>query len=1123
MPIMRCPSCGKPNPDFLDVCQYCEKPLHPATPASPAPAQRPGADETLVSAAAVRCPSCGRGNPAHVEVCQHCQARLKPLLAGGAAPAAPDVEADGSAITLMHRLRSMGAGTPAAEPPAEPEEPADPTPANWMSRLRGVGETTPDASALEPDDTAQPSPSEPQAPAQEPDWMWTGAPSEPDAPPPDQPPLAAPTPGSADLPDWLRDANAPTLPAAGDAPPAKPRRKMTDWLNAQAGAGPVTPPPADEVPDWLRSLAGSTGTLTPAAPPEPGSPAAQALGSPAPAGGDLPDWLTSMRTATPLNSDDAPPRPQASPAHRMQSLPTWMRTESDDLPAPAAPPEASAAPPVTPEAPAVELPAPEAPADSTDGDETPAWLRAIITPGAADETIPVPAKPKKKKMTDWLGNQPPPPTEAVAPDADLPDWLKALSAGDTVAAAAASSSSVAEGLPDWLKPADGLPSDGLPLPGAATDADLPDWLRGVSAEPAPPPSAAAPELPEPAAPETMAAPPPTPVSAPEPEALAPAPQATAPAAELPEWLTALTPAAAGAAPAALDDATLDWLNTLSAEPAPAEAAGAPAPAEAAAPPAAEATLAASEAEALDLGSAALPAEAPAWLDELKAASLAPATPAASGPGPAPDTSGAEPTPEAELPDWLKTMRGQAPAAEPASDDMPEWLRAMRGLPTTETEPAFADAAAATAEPGAPAAADVTLVGGRPAAAPDTGQPAVINAAPDAAALPAWLASMRPVDIAQAATGAADSYEETLGVLAGMRGVLRAEPAVALPQRAAPAVNRLEVSEQHSAHARLLAELQQTEAAAVPRPGSARRVAQSVERWVVFALLAAAIIAAQFYGPGLFAPPTGQQPAAAAAYQQLVSAGAQSHAPGTLPRPALIAFDYDPSQQGELNPAVVVVLRQLLGAGVPVVGLSIRPAGAAVGQLLLTQVVRDLSAEGQFSYTYGTHYLNLGYLPGGPVGLLQFATAPRSAFTNDFTEAYGDAPLWNAPAVAQVDALDKFSLIVLVSGAPEATRAWIEQAQLGAPNVPVIAVVSAGAEPLVRPYLTAPSAAEAPSPQLDGLVVGLGGAAVLEQQISRPAAASAAWPGLGGGLLAAASLILLGNLVLGLPALLRRRR
>src|SRR5205085_10315234 len=123
-------------------------------------------------------------------------------------------------------------------------------------------------------------------------------------------------------------------------------------------------------------------------------------------------------------------------------------------------------------------------------------------------------------------------------------------------------------------------------------------------------------------------------------------------------------------------------------------------------------------------------------------------------------------------------------------------------------------------------------------------------------------------------------------------------------------------------------------AAAPRKSSVARLAVTVERWVVYTLLAIAIVLAQFQLPGLFAPPSGQQPEAKAAYQALLAAGAQSGAAGTLPRPALIAFDYEAAQQGELNPAAAAILRQLMGEGVPVVGVATRATGAAVGQMLL---------------------------------------------------------------------------------------------------------------------------------------------------------------------------------------------
>jgi len=177
-----------------------------------------------------------------------------------------------------------------------------------------------------------------------------------------------------------------------------------------------------------------------------------------------------------------------------------------------------------------------------------------------------------------------------------------------------------------------------------------------------------------------------------------------------------------------------------------------------------------------------------------------------------------------------------------------------------------------------------------------------------------------------------------------------------------------------------------------------------------------------------------------------------------------------------------------------------------------------------SYTYGVNYLNLGYLPGGSVGLLQFAAQPRSLFLTDFG---GLSTVWDKAVMSPVQALSDFSLILLVTDAPESARAWVEQTQNYAPKVPMLAAVSAGADPLVRPYY------EAYRPrlegdttdrrQLEGLVSGLRGAAQYEQQAGAPSAAGERWDMFGSGLLAAVVLIAAGNVINGVASLLRRRK
>src|SRR6185369_323910 len=158
------------------------------------------------------------------------------------------------------------------------------------------------------------------------------------------------------------------------------------------------------------------------------------------------------------------------------------------------------------------------------------------------------------------------------------------------------------------------------------------------------------------------------------------------------------------------------------------------------------------------------------------------------------------------------MRGQA-AEEPAaasaaaaadSAATPDWLRALRG----QAAGAAIDEAASEADETKVAEA-ITAATSAPASAGPTPTPS--PAAPDTSglaqgALPAWLAAMRPVDIEHPVPTEADAYEETLGVLAGMRGVLRAEPVVAQPHKASAALSSVAVSDTNAAQVKILAEL-----------------------------------------------------------------------------------------------------------------------------------------------------------------------------------------------------------------------------------------------------------------------------------------------------------------------------
>jgi len=500
------------------------------------------------------------------------------------------------------------------------------------------------------------------------------------------------------------------------------------------------------------------------------------------------------------------------------------------------------------------------------------------------------------------------------------------------------------------------------------------------------------------------------------------------------------------------------------------------------------------------------------------APLAPAAPADDVPdwmrGSAPLAPAAAPA-EA-VPDWMRDAAPTTPAAAPA-DEVPDWMSSVRG----------GDAFSATPESASSGDDWMNSLRGEPTPAPGIDMPGGMDIAEteDAlaglsapasglqqTALPNWLAAMRPVEVElPGLADDADSYEERVGVLAGMQSVLRAEPSVAMPHKSTAQVQRIDVSPDQSRQAEVFTALiaVATEAAAAVK--APRSIMPMVERLLVVFALLAMVTTPLLVMPGLFPLPKLISRDAKAAFDVIE----------TLPNqnPALVVFDYDVGQSSELEPAATAVIEHLLRRGIPVVGMSLQPAGAGLGDAVLEASALQLSSN--FSYTYGVNYLNLGYLGGGAVGLAQFARQPRASFAADFRGARPD--LWRSEILSPIDSLTQFGVVVVVSATPEDVRAWVEQVRPTLGDVPLLAVVSAGAEPLVRPYL------ESSDPQrkasLNGLISGLVGGTQYLLQASIPPSESVKWnwDALGGGILAVIVFLIFGNFIGGVAGFVQRRR
>jgi hypothetical protein len=443
---------------------------------------------------------------------------------------------------------------------------------------------------------------------------------------------------------------------------------------------------------------------------------------------------------------------------------------------------------------------------------------------------------------------------------------------------------------------------------------------------------------------------------------------------------------------------------------------------------------------------------PAWMADIQARSAEASEegekPPASPPEPIPSSEGEEDEPDlapAEIPDWLSEISEEARALE---------------------------------------AGEVENVEGE------------IELSP--AELPGWLKAMRPVEAVAPLTPQAerpDREVETAGPLAGLQGILPAEPEVTQAGRPPSFSVRVQVSDKQQSHINLLKELIGSEADA--QPIDRRRVVQPqrILRWIIFIGLLLAVGFPLLTGsqsssmPSLFPPET-------LAVGDTIN-GLQSEAP------VLVAVDYQPGLSSELESAATSVVDHLMIRGARLTFLSTSPTGPALAERL----TEASPALGEHDYLYGEDYVNLGYLAGGSVGLLNFAIDPVGTMPFAYSRQGIEegVSVWTTPPLGNVRALGDFALVLVIVDDANTARAWIEQVQprLGE-STPLLMVVSAQAEPLVRPYY------ESIPRQVDGVVTGLLGGAAYEQIIGRDHQARQYWDAFSNGLLMAELLILLGG-------------
>ncbi len=342
----------------------------------------------------------------------------------------------------------------------------------------------------------------------------------------------------------------------------------------------------------------------------------------------------------------------------------------------------------------------------------------------------------------------------------------------------------------------------------------------------------------------------------------------------------------------------------------------------------------------------------------------------------------------------------------------------------------------------------------PEATPPSSKPEEPSIAP--AELPTWLEALRPAD-AVSPTGPVEDVSSadivTAGPLAGLRGVISARPS-AIRARKPPTYSiKLRVTEEQQGRVEMMQELLADEEKPTPLPSKTVITSQNIFRLIVaLALLLPMIWMIISKSQQSSTPQPGNIPGVVDFTQQI-----QMLPPGA---PVLMAFDYEAGFSGEMNVAIANVITQLVNKKIYLTLVATTPSGPPLAESIIKDVYSHMDGNtGSYPYV-----ADLGYIPGGTMGLLGLAISPRSILPYSLSE-YN---VWAGAPLNAISTVSDFSAVIVMTNDPDTARIWIEQIGTRLGDTPLLIVTSSQAEPLILPYY------EASPKQVQGMIAGLAG-------------------------------------------------
>lgn len=182
-------------------------------------------------------------------------------------------------------------------------------------------------------------------------------------------------------------------------------------------------------------------------------------------------------------------------------------------------------------------------------------------------------------------------------------------------------------------------------------------------------------------------------------------------------------------------------------------------------------------------------------------------------------------------------------------------------------------------------------------------------------------------------------------------------------------------------------------------------------------------------------------------------------------PVLMAWDFDPSGEGELKPMATAFVRHCCERRLKMYFVTLWPAGPQ----MIDDSIRDVIRQDFPDLVYGVDYVDLGYKAGYEAVIKVIVTDLRGLYTTDARGTNID----QIPMCRDIDSLQQMKLIINVSAGYAGTKEWVQYAATPYPKIRLVAGNTGVQAALMYPYI--------PN-QLSGMLGAIKGAAEYEELV-----------------------------------------